>query len=624
VIGIASWCGLVAGLLEVAIFCARKVGIDANPLYGVSRQFVWHIPLTYTVIYVSIGVCGWILSRFWPRSLSRYGITAFCALTLLPALFVAVPRIYGPAWLALALGIAWQVAPSLERNWSGMRKLVVWTWPPLLVFLGLLALVPWLESRNKQARATAMPAPRSAAPNILLVVLDTVGARHLGLYGYSRPTSPTLEQLAARGIRFDRARSGSSWTLPSHAVMFTGKWAHELKADWLTPLDDTYPTVAEYLTDRGYATAGFVANYPYCAWDSGLARGFAHYEDFWYPALTWFKGASLVARTLEGLERVNGFLESELEISYFEAGLAYLHWLFDSNRKTAGEVNRELLTWLSQREQTERPFFAFLNYYDAHTPYRVPPGRPYRFWAVPEDAGKRELIENWGKSEMQRVTREDIEFAIASYDECVADLDEQLGILWDELERSGTLAKTWVFVVADHGESFGEHPGVISHGSSLYQSEVHVPLVVVPPGGTSKQTVADAVSLRDIAATIVDVSGLANGSPFPGSSLVSMWTPKAPATDKSPRVASDPLTGVDPLDTNAHDVYGLPRTTWPLKGLADSDWSYIRRDHDRHEELFDLRADPAEQRNRAADPQARTTLERMRSRVKALTAHPAP
>ena len=92
-------------------------------------------------------------------------------------------------------------------------------------------------------------------------MLDTVAADHLSLYGYERPTSPTMVELAERGIRFDRVQATSSWTLPSHASMFTGRWPHELSAGWLTPLDGTYPTLAEFLGSRGYATAGFVANY---------------------------------------------------------------------------------------------------------------------------------------------------------------------------------------------------------------------------------------------------------------------------------------------------------------------------------------------------------------------------
>ena len=143
--------------------------------------------------------------------------------------------------------------------------------------------------------------------------MDTVAAGHLRLYGYDRNTSTSLSELATRGVRFDSARSASSWTLPSHATMFTGRWLHELGVGWLTPLDRTYPTVAEYLGDRGYATAGFVANTFYCGRDSGLARGFTHYEDHILPELTAVRTTVLVNRVLQGFEALVAHTENQLE-----------------------------------------------------------------------------------------------------------------------------------------------------------------------------------------------------------------------------------------------------------------------------------------------------------------------
>ena len=93
-----------------------------------------------------------------------------------------------------------------------------------------------------------------------MLVLDTVAASHASVNGYNRATTNTLNELATRGIRFDCARSTSSWTLPSHASMFTGRWFHELSLGWLTPFDNQKPTIAEFLGNHGYATAGFIAN----------------------------------------------------------------------------------------------------------------------------------------------------------------------------------------------------------------------------------------------------------------------------------------------------------------------------------------------------------------------------
>ena len=117
----------------------------------------------------------------------------------------------------------------------------------------------------------------------------------------------------SRGIRFDSARATSSWTLPSHANMFTGRWLHELSVGWFTPLTRHAPTLAEFLGDRGYATAGFVANTGYCAADSGLSRGFTQYQDFIFPELTALKTAVLVSRALMGLQAIVFFSEDWLE-----------------------------------------------------------------------------------------------------------------------------------------------------------------------------------------------------------------------------------------------------------------------------------------------------------------------
>ena len=124
-----------------------------------------------------------------------------------------------------------------------------------------------------------LPQADSGTPNVLLIVMDTVSAQHMSLYGYPRDTTPNLARLARKGVRFQHARSTAPWTLPSHASMFTGRWPHDLSVGYGQPLDASAPTLAESLRDRGYATGGFVANTLYCSAETGLNRGFIHYED---------------------------------------------------------------------------------------------------------------------------------------------------------------------------------------------------------------------------------------------------------------------------------------------------------------------------------------------------------
>ena len=198
------------------------------------------------------------------------------AFTLLAPIWAASSRLYGPAGFLLAVGFSTRLVPVIERHAEGFRRLVRVSLPLAAALVPVLAASLWVGDLRTAWREEARPLPPSSSPNILLIVLDTVGAEHLGLYGYSRSTSRSIDELAARGIRFDQAQSASSWTLPSHASMFTGRWPHELSAGWFTPLDGTVPTLAEVVGSHGYATAGFVANTWYCARDSGLGRGFTN------------------------------------------------------------------------------------------------------------------------------------------------------------------------------------------------------------------------------------------------------------------------------------------------------------------------------------------------------------
>ncbi len=125
-------------------------------------------------------------------------------------------------------------------------------------------------------------------PNIILLILDTVRASNLSLYGYTRPTTPVLDSLAKASTVFDAAFSTAPWTAPSHASMMSGLWASQAGADYLNPMHDSVTTVAQVLDSLGYHTGGFIANAGYAGYQLGISRGFSHYEDFpfsWWQAL---------------------------------------------------------------------------------------------------------------------------------------------------------------------------------------------------------------------------------------------------------------------------------------------------------------------------------------------------
>ena len=195
--------------------------------------------------------------------------------------------------------------------------------------------------------------------------MDNVRAESLSLYGYNRPTTPRLDELARNAVRFDSARSTAPWTLPSHASMFTGQWPHQLSVDWKRGLDATHPTLAEYLARQGYTTAGFVANTYYCNSRYGLDRGFARYEDF-------LENESV---SLFEIVRSSSLGKSALMLMGYSMRLPTADV---GSRKAAATINRNALDWLSRRP-ADRPFFIFLNYYDAHSPFIPPEEATRRF-----------------------------------------------------------------------------------------------------------------------------------------------------------------------------------------------------------------------------------------------------
>ncbi len=613
---LSLWCGLVAGPLEICALVVRKHTVDLNQFYWISRHFVWLVPLTNLIMFLIVGLGLTGLSSIWPRRGSWPGTRLVCALTLLAPFWVAFPRIYGPAGFLLALGIATRIVPALERHAAGFRRSVQISFPILALITPLLAASilggDWIKQRAEAAR----PLPPAGTSNVILIVLDTVAADHLSLYGYERPTSPTLESLARRGSRFDRAQATSSWTLPSHASFFTGRWPHELSASWFTPLDATHLTLAEYVGSSGYATAGVVANTTYCGTDTGLARGFTVYKDYFFPELSALKMAVLINRPLEGLRSLDRFLRESWNLGVLRPFVRPIWGRFNADaRKDAEVVRRELLEWLSSRREPDRPFFAFVNFYDAHYPYEPPSGRAPRFGGMPSNAREADLLRNWWTIDKSRLSRQEIAFVRDAYDECIAALDEQLGRLLGELKRRAILERTWLIVTSDHGESFGEQPGFFGHGTSLYQPQIHVPLVIVPPSSGPKPTrpvVSETVSLRDLPATIVDLMGLKADAPFPGTSLVSLWSASPPAAVVEPPVQSPAIAEVVPIDPVEPESAQLLDRRRAWGALAEGDRVYVRREDGPTEELFDLRTDRHQRDNRAGDPAMRPVIEQFR------------
>jgi arylsulfatase A-like enzyme len=547
----ALWFGLGAGLLEAAVLTAHHRLIHG--FIYLSPHLVWMAPVANIAWFGIPALLLLLLSRWWPR-LRAPGVTiaVFSFLAALSMLLIP-SQLHRVAALVLALGIGIQAGRMLAKRSEGFNGLVRRTLPIMAALVLLLAVgtIGWGIYRERRD-AKRLGAARAGAPNIVLIVLDTVRRASLSMYGYQRPTSPAMERWAARGVRFEHAFATASWTLPSHAGMFTGRLPHEMSAGWLRPLDGTWPTLAETLRDQGYLTAGFVANILYCNRSFGLGRGFVHYEDY---------------RIAPGEFLVNASIGRALSESHLVRQLVGYHDII--SRKSGESISRAFLEW--EARQGDRPWFAFLNYFDAHQPFFPP--EPDRFGPTRDRAlALLELRPHMGKIEdaEHRLTPGQVEAERNAYDAALAYLDSQVDLVLRELEQRGKLKNTIVIVTSDHGEQFMEH-GLFDHGNSLYRFAIEVPLFLLGPG-VPQGSVSDPVSLRDLPATVMDLAG--RQSRFPGRSLRAAWSGTADITIP---VISE-TSGPSPRRWFKSIVASNRHAVWS----ADST------------ELYDFTADPAE------------------------------
>jgi arylsulfatase A-like enzyme len=621
VLMLAVWCGLAAGLLEVGTRILCRLINPTNRLYQVSRHFVWLSPLTYLLLFLGLGLFLAAATRLWPRRGGWLSPRLIVGSAFVPAFMVAGPQIYTEAWMILGLGIASRLVPLVERPAIGPRRWLLLSFPGLVGAVLVAAGIVFGGDRLKARREAERPFPPADSPNVLLIVLDTVRADHLSLYGYHRATTPRLEQLAKRGIRFDRVRATAPWTLASHASMFTGRWPHEIGAEWLTPLPGKFPTLAEYLGSHGYATAGFAANTLFCSYDTGIDRGFTHYEDYVLGPTDAARTAFAVDVAFKSLFHLAGKYGRSFDAGPLRPLQEYLlGWILARDRISAESMNRKFVDWLTRRRETGRPFFAFLNYFDAHSPYVLPMNAAQPFGLRARTMADAEVLDGWGDVNKLELHPHFRTLARDAYDNCLAYLDEQLGELFDELQRRGELDRTLVIVTSDHGEGLGEHD-LFDHGESLYRSEIGVPLLIVAPARDRSQgVVSETVSLRNLPATIVDLIGLSAESPFPGRSLANLWRSSSP--DRGPVVIDgviSELTGPNPSNPNQGRS---PAKRGPLISLAEGEFVYIRNGGDGAEELFNERDDPRELSNRAGVEAMQPVLKHFRDRLDQLNANP--
>jgi arylsulfatase A-like enzyme len=565
--------GLCGGYLDLAFLLLRKLCWDQEGFVRSGRDFLWTVPVAHTVWLMIPGAAIAGVSRLRPRFVSVRAASWLLAALALWAALLRLP-LDGACTLVLAAGMGRPISAAVA-SCAGHPRTLRYTLAGLLSLLGALAALSSGRQAIRERRAVAgLPPAPPGARNVVLIVWDTVRAYNLSAYGYPRSTTPNLAQCARQGVVYNLAIAPAPWTYPSHTCFFTGQWPFQLNSQWKFRLDTPDPTLAEFLVGRGYQTAGFAANTPYCSYETGLDRGFAHYEDFPLTA------QSLLGRTVPGTWILMNIL--------FRGRFHQMKWIGLRSRGAHG-TTEAFLDWLRQR-RPDRPFFAFLNYFDAHGPYVPPPGWAGRFGIRPKPPRDYDFLFNMMEVDTRSMPKRQILLARDCYDDCIAFLDEELGRLLDQLSRHGLLDNTVVIITSDHGEAFGDH-GHFGHGPGVYLEEIGVPLVILSPGAPAGRVVEDPVSLRDLPATVVDLLGLSVSSPFPGGSLAACWrsTP-----GHAPQGITTPAFSEKINTTEFQPQPGRGRGPIRFRmSLVDAGHHYIR-DAQGTEELYDLRRDPFE------------------------------
>lgn len=412
----------------------------------------------------------------------------------------------------------------------------------------------------------AKPGRPTRPPNVVLVTLDTVRVDHLSTYGYPRRTSPHLSQLAEVADRYTAAQSTAPWTVPSHASIFTGLYTFQHGAEasdeapeWATQnavgLAEGFETLAELLARHGYRTGGFAANEVFLAPRFGFAQGFQTY----------------LPKRLPG-----------------------------------AQLNEQVFGFLSVK--SEQPFFLFVNYMDAHRPYRTVPiadavsrGLPP---PDPEPAG--ELLDRYVEAVMAR-TGEDVdslrERVVSQYDHGVAHADLALGALIEKLKALGLFEDTLIVVTSDHGEYFGEHD-LVEHNKDVYQAALRVPLVVKHAGQRRGRVIDTPVCHAELARVI------AAGLTVELEREIAQRFPYAPGAPL--KLAELWLSRPNELKASWGARFKRKRAALFLER-----WKYIRSSDGSHE-LYDLASDPGETRNLIAEkPELARTLDERLARFEA-------
>ncbi len=565
--------GMLTGWLHWLIITWERFG--RGNLIWFSRDFAWQAPIAYALLFLLAGCALAVVVGISPRWLPDHVIGFVFTVLGAFGLVLPCPQIARLAAVALAVGLGVVVSRRVRTDpLSWRRRLPRLAAGLSLLTLGAFALIVGKRARAEGRATASLPDARAGSPNVLLIILDTVRAASLSLYGHRVPTTPALERWARDGVVFEWAIAPAPWTLPTHGSLFTGLPAGDLSGSWTKPLDRAHRTLAEVFAAHGYATVGITANHHYTAFDSGLDRGFHLYRSYRTTLVQLMLSTSYTQTKLfDDLITARSIASVWKAFSNPDLSIEPKH---TSHRRTADLVTEPFLDW--QEKNGDRPFFAFLNYFDAHQGYYSPPDFP------PVVTGRGGRV---------------------AYQNAIAWLDSNIDRVLSTLRERGVLDNTVVVITSDHGELFGERK-LFGHAHNLYLNTLRVPLVIRYPARVEGGKRIDrAVSLTNLGSTILDLAGI--DERFPGATLTELM---ADSTAPIGPVRSEVFRA-----PNVNPAY--PTAKGDLVAIFDDQWHVILNP-DGKEEIFRYREDEVEADDLGGQAESLAATTVLRERLRGL------
>ena len=412
-------------------------------------------------------------------------------------------------------------------------------------------------------------AMKSNTPNVVLITVDALRYDHLSCYGYYRNTTPNIDALAARGVKFLQAVSNGGQT-PQAFPSILASALPPLQRPRGKKLLQGETLLAELFRKAGYSTCAIHSN-PCLSRFYGYDRGFDTFDDR-VSGLS-LRGARLRLRAWHPPDTLIGKIRARIGKSIRPV----MRRVAKKPIVTADETTGKAVAWLKSHHGK---VFMWLHYMDVHNPY-LPPAR-YASCFLNNRVGRQRMINLNRKmiDKPQELSKDEVDTIISLYDAEVRSVDEAVGKLLDELEDH--VSNTFVILTADHGDEFGEH-GRFSH-NTVYDGILRVPLIITGPGINGGTIVKGQVSLIDLAPTIMELLGIKSPLTFHGKNLL-------PIIRDEKEIETETIsTYVDPVVERRNIAYRTPG------------WKYICNEtldggSECREEVYNLANDPREIRN---------------------------